>query len=96
MGKVIGTITTYQGTEHRYLRNHQIKVVAVFKGAASPDYDPDAGYEVATSDEALARMGRLDVNDRVEVVPWIESAGRWSFASSDPRAVDLAAFDVVR
>lgn len=31
--------------------------------------------------------------DRVEVVPWIESKGRWSFVSSDARACDLSYFD---
>ena len=34
MKKAIGTITTYTGDEHRYLRGHQIKIIGVFKGAA--------------------------------------------------------------
>ena len=29
---------------------------------------------------------------RFEVQPWIEKEGRFSFASSDPRAIDLACF----
>ena len=94
--KIIGTVTTYHGDEHRYLRGHQVKVLAVFKGAAAPDHDPDDGYGVATTDDDVARFGGLDANDRVEVVPWIPEAGRFSFVSSDPRVVDLAAFgDVV-
>jgi len=90
--KIIGTVTTYHGDEHRYLRGHQVKVLAVFKGAAAPDHDPDDGFGVATSDDELARLGGIDANDRVEVVPWLPEAGRFSFVSSDPRVVDLAAF----
>lgn len=92
MSKVIGVITTYRGTEHACLRNHQIKVLAVFKGAASPDYDPDTDLPIATTDEELAKLGGLDANDRVEVVPWLPTEGRFSFVTSDPRAVDLACF----
>ena len=90
--KVIGTITGYQGTEHPYLRGYQIKVLAIFKGAALPDYDPDDGYAVATSDDELARLGGLAAGDRAEVVPWLESESRFSFVSSDPRVEDLDAF----
>ena len=43
IGAIIGAITTYDGSEHHYLRGYQIKVVAVFKGAARPDHDPDDG-----------------------------------------------------
>lgn len=42
--QMIGTVTTYQGEEHGYLKGLQVKVVAVFKGTAAPDHDPDAGY----------------------------------------------------
>lgn len=92
MNKAIGAITTYHGDEHRYLRGHQIKVIAVFKGAARPDHDPDDGYPVITDNEDLARAGGLTADDRVEVQPWLESEGRFSFVSSDPRAIDLACF----
>src|SRR3990172_11663434 len=89
--KIIGTITTYHGDEHRYLRGHQIKVLAVFKGAAAPDHDPDDGFAVATTDDELARLGGLGPDDRAEVVPWLESESRFSFVSSDPRVADLEA-----
>jgi hypothetical protein len=92
MKKAIGTITTYTGDEHRYLRGHQIKIIAVFKGAARPDHDPDDGYPVITDNEDLARAGGLTADDRVEVQPWLEAEGRFSFVSSDPRAIDLACF----
>ena len=92
MNKAIGAITTYHGDEHRYLRGYQIKVIAVFKGAARADHDPDEGYPVITDDDDLARAGGLTADDRVEVQPWLESEGRFSFVSSDPRAIDLACF----
>ena len=41
--KVIGSVTTYHGDEHPHLRGSQVKVVAIFKGAARADYDPDDG-----------------------------------------------------
>lgn len=94
--QTIGTVTSYLGEEHRYLNGYQVKVIAVFKHAATPDRDPDAGYDVATTDDELARLGGLEANDRVEVVPWIAREGRWSFVSSDPRAQDLAAFKGLR
>ena len=94
--QIIGTITTYHGDEHRYLRGHQIKVLAVFKGAAAPDHDPDDGFGVATTDDEVECLGGVDAADRVEVVPWLESEGRFSFVSSDPRVTDLDAFKDLR
>jgi hypothetical protein len=41
MKKVIGTITTYHGQEHRYLAGHKVRIVAVLKNAARPDIDVD-------------------------------------------------------
>lgn len=96
MKKVIGKVTTYHGDEHRYLHGYQVKVLAIFKGAALPDYDPDDGYAVATTDEELERLGGLAAGDRAEVVPWLESESRFSFVSSDPRVEDLDCFKSLR
>lgn len=92
--KVIGTITVcINNGEFLYLARHcLVKVIAVFKGAAAANYDPEMDCPIATTDEELASLGGLDANDRVEVQPWIEERGRFSFASSDPRAIDLEAF----
>jgi hypothetical protein len=79
--------------KHPYLRGYQVKVLAIFKGAAAPGYDPDDGFAVATSDEELARLGGLGRDDRAEVVPWLETEGRFSFVSSDPRVADLEALN---
>ena len=92
MSKTIGTITRYEGTEHAYLRGHQVKVIAVLKGAALADHNPDDGFAVATTDDELVRLGGIAIGDRAEVVPWLESEGRFSFVSSDPRVEDLDAF----
>jgi len=50
---------------------------------------------VATTDEELAALGGLEANDRVDVVPWLEQAQRFSFVSSDPRALDLAGWEAL-
>jgi len=34
----------------------------------------------------------VTADDRVEVQPWIEREERFSFVSSDPRAIDLDCF----
>lgn len=83
MQQVIGVETTYTGSEHRYLVGYKVKVIGVIKGAAGT---------LITDDATLARAGGLDVNDRVEVLPWLAKERDWSFCSSDPLAVDLVAF----
>ena len=92
MQTTIGTTTTYHGTEHRYLKGYQVRIIAVIKGSAAPDYDVDAEGAYLTDEEDLGRAGGVTADDRVEVQPWIEKEGRFSFVSSDPRAIDLACF----
>ena len=36
---------------------YEVRVIAVIKGAAGPDYDPDADGAYLTDDEAIARAG---------------------------------------
>jgi hypothetical protein len=43
-------------------------------------------------EEDLERAGGVTADDRVEVQPWLAAEGRFSFVSSDPRAIDLACF----
>ncbi len=92
MAKILGSITTYHGTEHPYLRGHKVLIVGVMKRAAAPDYDPDRDGSYLLDEEDIARAGGITAEDRVEVQPFIEAEQRWSFVSSDPRAVDLACF----
>ena len=92
MKKVIGSITVYDGWEQPYLRGHQLKIIAVLKGRAHADADCDHDGAYITTDEDLAGVGGVTADDRVEVVPYIPEHGRWSFASSDPKALELAAF----
>ena len=95
---IIGTITTYHGDEHRYLHGYKVKVIGIFKrvSASGPSHDPDDDICVIITDNELEQLGGLDANDRVEVVPWLESEGRFSFVTSDPRAIDLDAFKRLR
>ena len=86
MDKIIGTITTCNSDEQPYLNGHQVKIVAILIPVGEDDFAP------IDDDETLRRNGGVTPACRVEVVPWIESKGRYSFASSDPYATDLACF----
>lgn len=90
--RTIGIRTTYDGTELRYLRGHRVRIVAVLKNALRADYDPDHDGQHITDEDDLARAGGVTADDRVEVQPWLEAEGRFSFVSSDPRAIALACF----
>lgn len=89
---MLGTTTTYDGTEHAYLRGHKVRIVAVLKNALRADYDPDRDGQYIRDEEDLERAGGVTADDRVEVQPWLAAERRFSFVSSDPRAIDLACF----
>jgi hypothetical protein len=91
MNNVIGLETTYHGDEHRYLHGYKVRIVAVLKGSAAP-HDDDFDADYLTDDVEIARAGGVTAGERIEVQPWLEQDGRYSFVTSDPRAVDLAAF----
>ena len=91
MKKVIGTITTCDSDEHPYLRGYRVKIIAIMKDC--DDEESDDAY--ITDDDDLRRAGGITAKDRIEVQPWIESKGRFSFASSDPLAEDLACFSTL-
>ena len=92
MAKILGSTTTYHGDEHPYLRGLKVRIVAVMKGAAAPDHDPDRDDSYLRDEDAIARAGGVTAEDRVEVQPWLEGEQRWSFVCSDPKATDLACF----
>lgn len=83
--KIIGTRTTYTGTEHPYLRGHEVVIVGVLR--LEPDSEE---HDYLTDDGAIARAGGIRAADRVEVAPMI--GDRQSWVTSDPRAIDLVAF----
>jgi hypothetical protein len=92
MAKILGSTTTYHGTEHSYLRGCTVRIVGVMKRAAAPDYDPERDGSYLRDEDEIARAGGVTADDRIEVQPWLEGEQRWSFVCSDPRAVDLACF----
>jgi hypothetical protein len=92
MAKILGSTTTYHGTEHPHLRDCTVRIVGVMKGAAKADNDPDGDDSYLRDEDEIARAGGVAADDRIEVQPWLEGEQRWSFVSSDPRAVDLACF----
>ena len=85
--RVIGLRTRYHGDEHRYLRNHDVVIVAVLKDALRVE---EHGY--LTTDEEIASAGGVGPDDRIEVAPILPEEGRMSFVTSDPKATDLEAF----
>lgn len=94
MKKIIGKVTTYHGDEHRYMKDYKVRIVAVLHNAARPDIDVDGpDYAHLDDDRDIERAGGVTAYDRIEVQPWIEKEGRFSFVTSDPKAVDLAAFE---
>ncbi len=93
---VIGRCTTYHGSEHGYLRGYTVKIIAVIKNAARPDYDPDEDEQYITDEDELTRAGSVTADDRLEVQPWLEKQDRFSFVSSDPLATDLECFAQLR
>ncbi len=84
--QIIGTVTTYHGAEHRYLRGYTVRIVAVLKA--------DGAY--LKDDLDIARAGGVTAADRVEVQPFLPAEDRFSFVTSDPRAVDLDCFKHLR
>ena len=92
MAKILGSTTTYHGTEHPYLRDCTVRIVAVMKRAAAAHNDPDGDDSYLRDEEEIARAGGVTADDRVEVQPWLTEEQRWSFVTSDPRAIDLACF----
>jgi hypothetical protein len=90
--QIIGTTTTFHGTEHPHLKGTPVRIIAVIKSAACQSDDTHADSAYLTTNDDLARYGGVTADDRVEVQPWIEKEGRFSFVSSDPLAIDLACF----
>jgi len=85
--RVIGRRVTYHGTEHKYLVGHELVIVAVLKGALLR-----AEYTLLSTEDAVHAAGGVTADDRIEVAPFIKEENRFSFATSDPRAIDLDAW----
>ena len=64
-------------------------VKAVVDGTAASDRDPEADHPYLRNEEDVLRSGLVTENDRLEVQPWIKGKRRFSFVTSDARAVDL-------
>lgn len=79
--QVIGAVTTYLGHDYGMKPGHKVKIVAVLPN------DEDACIR---DDDELARRGGMKATDRVEVQPFIEQEGRFSWVTNDPKATDLA------
>ena len=78
--QVIGAVTTYLGHDYGMKPGHKVKIIAVLPN------DEDAYIR---DDDELARRGGVKASDRIEVQPYIESEGRFSWVTNDPPATDL-------
>jgi hypothetical protein len=97
MARVIGETTRYQGFEHPYLNGRTVRIVAVLKSHAQPEFGLVSDDYTYIDDELeLELAGGVTAIDRLEVQPWIACAGRFSFAFSDARALDLDLFENLR
>ena len=93
MKKTIGKVTTYNGTEHRYMTGYKVRIVSILKNDVKPGIDVDGPeYQNISDDIDLERAGRITALDRIEVQPWLEKEGRLSWVTSDAKAIDLACF----
>jgi hypothetical protein len=89
--RVIGRRTRYFGDEHPYLRGYDVVVVAVLKDALRVEE-----HGCLTTEEEVQRAGGVGPDDRIEVAPILPDEGRLSFVTSDPRAIDLEAYEALR
>jgi len=89
MVKIIGKVTTYTGNEYGYLAGCKVKIVSILHDSEKPGAEE---YENIKNDKDLEKVGGVTKFDRIEVQPWIEKEGRFSFVTSDPKAVDLECF----
>ncbi len=55
--------------------------------------DPEGDGLYLRDDLAIKDAGGVQPGDRIEVRPWIAKEGRFSWASNDPKASELAMFN---
>jgi hypothetical protein len=85
--KIIGTMTTYCGTERRYLRGHLVEIVAVLKNAlAKGPQQP-----MLVTDAGIAAAGGVTTLDRV-VVALKGPPGAEDLTGGAVKAIDLECF----
>jgi SpoU rRNA methylase family enzyme len=76
--------------KHPYLRGYEVVVVAVLKNALRTE-EP----EYLTTEEAVRAAGGVGPDDRIEVAAILPKEGL-SFVTSDPKAMDLKAWEHLR
>ncbi len=86
---VIGAETVCAGG-NKYIKGKRVVIVAVWKGALKPDFNPDADDAYIRDDETLNKFGGLEATDEVEV----ETCERWqrSVSQGIVKATELELF----
>lgn len=92
--QTIGKVTTYIGQSIPWLRGQKVKIVAVYKNRLNPSTCRGDEWEgeIIDSDADLDRVGGVGPMDMIEVRPWIEKEGRFSWVTADPAARELECF----
>lgn len=98
---VVGTETTYTGTERRYGgHGARVKITGVLcrgRNLGSLSEDEEVGYLYVTDDVRLMQLGGVQAGDGVECHYWLEREARWGFVGQEiPDASDLAAFAALK
>jgi hypothetical protein len=88
---IIGTTTTYLGTEIPGLKGERVRTFGILRGALGPDVDVDSNDYFVSDDEHLERLGGVTQLDRVDIAH-LYPDGSASFVHCDARAIDLDCF----
>ena len=64
MAKILGSTTTYHGTEQPYLRGYKVRIVAVMKRRAAPDHDLDRDGSYLRDEHEITRAGGVSISGR--------------------------------
>ncbi len=85
---IIGTTTTYLGTEIPGLKGGRVRIFGILRGALGADVDVDSNDYFVSDDEHLERLGGVTKLDRVDIAH-LRPDGSASFMHCGARAIDL-------
>lgn len=88
---IIGSTTTYTGSEIPGFKGARVRIFAVMRGALRADFNPDDATSFVRDDATLARLGGVTKDDRIDVAH-VKRDGTTSFVHCDARAIDLECF----
>jgi hypothetical protein len=88
---IVGTATTYLGTEIPGLKGGRVRIFGILRGALRRNVEVDSNDYFVSDDEQLQRLGGVVALDRVDIAH-LRPDGSASLVHCDARAVDLECF----